>query len=140
MLPLSTSFERESRVAAMRPTLLASAVILALAGCGSTSVTPEGSVADYSWVRGEVTGTLSSPLPQVDEATRAAFEELGLVGVGGGLEGVKGELTARTAVGEKVRVKLKALDFENTTVSIRVGRVGDKALSLQLFRHIEEAL
>jgi len=112
----------------------------ALAGCGSTAVTPEGSVAEYRWARGDVTGTLPAPLPRVEEATRAAFDELGLVGVGGGVAGVKGELTALTAVGTKVRVKLKALDFENTTVSIRVGQVGDKALSLQLFRHIEEAL
>lgn len=87
-----------------------------------------------------MTGTLPAPLPRVEEATREAFDELGLVGVGGGVAGVKGELTALTAVGTKVRVKLKALDFENTTVSIRVGQVGDKALSLQLFRHIEEAL
>jgi hypothetical protein len=124
----------------MRSVVLAIVVILTLAGCGSTAVTPDGSVAEYSWVRGEVTGTLPAQLPQVAQATRAAFDELNLVGVGGGVEGLKGELTARTAVGEKVRVKLKALDFDNTSVSIRVGQVGDKAVSLQLYRHIEEAL
>ena len=127
-------------MAAMRAAVLSIAVALTVIGCGSTTVTPEGSVAEYSWVKGDVTGTLPAPLPRVEEATRKAFEELNLVAVGGGVEGLQGELTARTAVGTKVRVKLKALDFDNTSVSIRVGQVGDKSVSLQLFRHIEQAL
>ncbi len=116
------------------------ALALTMAGCSSTVVTPEGSAAQYRWARGDVTGTLPAALPQVEAATRKAFVELNLVGVDGAVEGLKGELTARTAVGTKVRVKLQALDFDNTSVTIRVGQVGDKSVSLQLFRHIERGL
>jgi hypothetical protein len=127
-------------VTAMKAASLWIAVALTMAGCSSTVVTPDGSSAQYRWARGDVTGTLPAPLPEVEAATRTAFEELNLVGVDGGVRGLKGELTARTGVGTKVRVKLEALDFDNTSVTIRVGQVGDKSVSLQLYRHIEEAL
>lgn len=127
-------------MAAMKAAVVWIVVAVALAGCSSTVVTPEGSTARYRWARGDVTGTLPAALPEVEAATRTAFDEIGLVGVVGGVEGLKGELTARTAVGTKVRVKLEALDFDNTSVTIRVGQVGDKSLSLQLFRHIEQGM
>lgn len=111
-----------------------------LVGCSSTVATPEGSTVEYRWVRGDLRGTLPVELPRVDDAARLAFEELSLVGVTGGVDGLEGELTALTAVGTKVRVKLKALDFETTLVRIRVGQTGNKAVSLQLYRHIERQL
>ena len=48
------------------------------------------------------------------------------------------DTTIRMASGKKVRVKLKAVDFEQTKLRIRVGTVGDKTLSEQILRHIQK--
>jgi len=121
----------------MKPTVSVILAIVALAGCASTVQAPNGSTAQYRWVKAELKSTVKASLPRTEEATRAAFDELNLVGVDGLVDGLKGELTARMAVGTKVTVKFKALDFENTTIRIRVGRTGDKSISMQLLRHIE---
>jgi hypothetical protein len=124
----------------MKATACVSLVALALVGCASTVAAPDGTTAEYRWVKGQLKTTLVAPLPRVEQATRAAFDELNLVGVDGVVDGLKGELTARMAIGTKVRVKLKALDFDNTSVKIRVGTIGDKSIALQLLRHIDRQL
>jgi hypothetical protein len=108
-----------------------------MAGCTSTVRAPDGSTAEYRWVKAELKSTVQASLPRTEEATRAAFDELNLVGIDGLVDGLKGTLTARMAVGTKVTVKLKALDFQNTSIRIRVGRTGDRSISMQLLRHIE---
>jgi hypothetical protein len=113
---------------------------LALAGCTSSVVAPEGTTAEFRWVKGELKAVLPASLPRVEQAARTAFDDLNLVGVDSAVDGLKGEMSARMAVGTKVRVKLKAVDFESTTIRIRVGTIGDKSISLQLLRHIERQL
>jgi hypothetical protein len=115
-------------------------MVLSVAACTSTLSGPEGVTAEYRWIRGELASSLAAPLPDVESAVRGAFDELGLVGLEGSVDGLKGRLSARMAVGTKVRVRLQALDFESTSIRIRVGKIGDRAVSLQLLRHIERRL
>jgi hypothetical protein len=124
----------------MKKAALILAAVLVISGCSSSVPGPEGAETTFRWVKGELKSSLPAPLPRVEEATRKAFEELNLVGVDGAVDGLKGELTARMAVGTRVRIRLRAMDFNSTIVRIRVGTIGDKSISLQLLRHIERQL
>jgi len=124
----------------MKKTFLTVAVVLLIIGCSSTVPGPAGTDATFRWVKGELKSTMPASLPHVEQAARAAFDELNLVGVDGAVDGLKGVLTARMAVGTRVRLRLKAIDFDNTTVRIKVGKIGDRSISLQLLRHIERNL
>jgi hypothetical protein len=137
---ISTYGDDPANVSHMRTTILLCAVILSVSGCSSTVPGPAGADATFRWVKGELTSAMPASLPSVEQATRASFEELNLVGVDGAVDGLKGVLTARMAVGTKVRVRLVAIDFDNTTVRIKVGKIGDRSISLQLLRHIERNL
>jgi hypothetical protein len=115
-------------------------VALISVGCASTIAGPEGTTAEYRWIKGELKSTVEAPLPRVERATLRAFEELNLVGVESAVDGLKGRMEARMAIGTKVRIKLKALDFGTTAVRVRVGTIGDRSISLQLLRHIRREL
>ena len=122
----------------MKQTAFALLALLAL-GCSSTMVgVPEG--AEYVYIQGILKVTLASPLPEVEGATRKAFQDLDVVGVQGGADKLKGKITASLADGTKVTIKMKALDFESTTLQIKVGTFGDRAISMQILRHIRENL
>ena len=125
----------------MRNVLLTLSLVatIVLSGC-AVAVVAAGAGAGYVWVSGMLQETLSAPLPRVERATRAALKDLELVGIHGRADKLKGKIKARMADGTKVVIWLKAVDFENTNVKIRVGNVGDKAISLQILRHIKQRL
>ncbi|MCP4899176.1 MAG: DUF3568 family protein [bacterium] len=114
-------------------------VVVMASGC-STVLVEGGGAATYQWVSGWLEANFHEPLPELERATRVALKELKLVGIEGSVDKLQGEVTARMASGKKVRVKLKALDFEETKLRIRVGTVGDKTLSEQILRHIKREL
>ena len=122
----------------MKNTALA-LILLVAWGCSSAIVgMPEG--AEYIYVKGVLKITLASPLPEVETATRQAFEDLDVVGVQGGADKLKGKMNALLADGTKVVIRMKALDFESTVLQIKVGTFGDRAISMQILRHIRENL
>jgi hypothetical protein len=114
--------------------------LLVITGCASTvdpGVEGEGT---YAWKNRELRGYFGGPLLEVATAAERAFEELRLVGVDQVVDGLKGNVTARTADGTRVRVKLKAMDFDTTRFVIKVGPFGDKAMSQQVARYIVREL
>ena len=94
----------------------------------------------FQFLRGQLSGVLASPLPQVETAVTAAMEELDFVGVNVVSDKLKGTVTARMADGTKVKVKLEAQDFEATILKIKVGTWGDQSISVQILRHIQKKL
>lgn len=114
--------------------------MVALAACKSAIVSPEGTPADYSTVQGTLTATLEGTMPEVVAATNATLEDLELVAVESTVDKLKGKITARMAVGTHVTIGLRAVDFDSTTVRIKVGTFGDRTISLQIFRNIERRL
>jgi 8-oxo-dGTP pyrophosphatase MutT (NUDIX family) len=124
---------------AMRISAVLVMVVLAVSGCASTGGVPAGGTS-FTWVTGRLEGSLPAQLPQVEAAVREAFEELRFVAVDGENEGLKAKLRARMPDGSKVSVRLRAEDFANTTVTVRVGTLGDRAISEQIYKHIERAL
>jgi len=111
-----------------------------LVGCKTTVVTPEGTEAVYSKAEGLLRSTLEGSMPEVVNATTATLEDLELVGVDSTVDKLKGKITARMAVGTKVSINLEAIDFDTTSIRIKVGTLGDRSISLQIFRNIEKRL
>lgn len=124
----------------MRTAAFALTVAVLTVSCTSSVVGPDGSEARYEGVRGRLTGVVEAPLPDVERATRHAFAELDLVAGAETLESSAARLQARMATGTRVRVALHALERGRTLVTIRVGHIGDKAISMQLLRHIRHQL
>jgi len=111
-------------------------MILLVAGCASTG-SDNGS---YEYLSGKLKDTLGAAVPEAEAATRAALQELDLVGVDGFKDKLKAKVTARMADGAKVQISLKAIDFESSAVSIKVGTIGDRSISLQILRYIQREL
>jgi hypothetical protein len=111
-----------------------------LIGCKSAVVTPDGTDANYSWVEGSLKAVVAGAMPEVVEATNATLEDLDLVGIDSTVDKLKGKITARMAVGTKVTINLEAVDFDNTSVRVKVGTFGDRSISLQILRNIEKRL
>jgi len=111
-----------------------------LMGCKSAVVTPEGTEATYSKAEGVLRSTLEGSVPDVVNATNATLEDLELVGVENTVDKLKGKITAQMAVGTKVSINLEAVDFDTTSIRIKVGTFGDKSISMQIFRNIEKRL
>ena len=136
----STIFPLRSTVLPMKKTALFLVCVALLVGCKSAVVTPEGTEASYSKAEGVLRATLPGSMPDVVNATHATLEDLELVGVDSTVDRLKGKITARMAVGTKVSINLEALDFDNSSIRIKVGTFGDRSISLQLLRNIEKRL
>lgn len=117
--------------------LVAAAVV---AGCASTVDPGEQGTGPYRWQQRELKGELAGPLLEVADAAERAFSDLRLIAVDRMVDGLKGTVTASTADGDRVRVRLKATGFETTRFSIKVGPFGDKAMSRQVARYIGREL
>jgi len=124
----------------MKPAFAVLIVVALVAGCSSSGDQGDPSLAEFKWLQGELKTALPHSLTDVEPATRAAFDELSLVGVDGSVNSYKGTLTARMADGTKVRVKLQAAGSGDTIVLIKVGQIGDEPISLQVLRHIRKQL
>jgi hypothetical protein len=115
-------------------------MITVVSGCASTVDPGAEGVGMYSWKHRELKGDFAGPLLDVAAASRSAFTDLRLVAVDQVVDGLKGKVTAQTADGSPVRIKLKATDFDTTRFSIKVGTFGDKAMSQQVARYIAREL
>jgi len=119
---------------------LVALVLAMICGCSSTvDPGPEGT-GTYTWTQRELRGDFSAALLDVSAAAERAFVDLRLVAVNQVVDGLKGKVTATTADGTSVRIKLKAMDFETTKFNIKVGAFGDKAMSQQVARYIAREL
>ncbi len=124
----------------MKKTVIILACVALLAGCKSTVVTPEGTEASYSKAEGVLRAVANGSMTDVVNATNATLEDLELVGIDKTVDGLKGKITARMAVGTKVSIDLESQGFEHTSVKIKVGTFGDRSISLQILRNIERRL
>jgi hypothetical protein len=114
--------------------------VVMLLGCASTVDPGDVGTGTYTWVQRELKGEFAGSLLDVAAAAERAFSDLRLVGVDQVVDGLKGKVTATTADGSSVRVKLKAMNFETTSFNIKIGTFGDKAMSQQVARYIAREL
>jgi len=109
-------------------------------GCKSTVTTPEGGSAEYSTAEAVMRSTLPGAMPEVVAATNATLTDLELVAIDSTVDKLKGKITARMAVGTKVTINLEAVDFQSTSIKIKVGTFGDRSISLQILQNIEKRM
>lgn len=124
----------------MKRALLALVSLAFLSGCAAAVVGAAAAGAGYVWYQGALRSTVDAPLPEVGVATRKALDDLDFVGIYGRTDKLEGTVRSRMADGTKVTVKLKAADLDATEVTIRVGTIGDRSISRQVMRHIEDRL
>ncbi len=124
----------------MKKLLIMMVCVGLLMGCKTAVVTPEGTDAEYSPAEGVLRSYLDGSVPDVVNATNTALEDLELVGIDSTVDKLKGKITARMAVGTKVSIWLEAVDFDTTSIKIKVGTFGDRSVSLQILRNIEKHL
>jgi len=120
-------------------TVFAGLLAVPLLGCPA-AVVAVGAGAGFVWFNGQLEETIDRALPDVQSAAEGALADLDLVGIATTADKLKAEVSGRMADGTKVTVWLKAVDFKSTKVTIRAGTVGDKAVSLQVLRHIKKRL
>ena len=111
-----------------------------LAGCKTTVALPGGTTATYSKAEGVLRSALTGTMPEVVNATTATLEDLELVGVDSTVDRLKGKITARMAVGTKVGIHLETVDADTVSIKIKVGTFGDRSISMQILRNIENRL
>jgi hypothetical protein len=116
--------------------------VTTLSGCAVAVVggVAAGAAAGYVWINGKMVDTMKAPLPKVHQATVKAAEDLDLVAIDSAVDKLKGKVSAQMSDGTRVWIQLKAVDLESTAVRVRVGTLGDKALSQLILRHIREHL
>ena len=124
----------------MKKILLVMVCVGLLVGCKSSVVTPDGTEVSYRKGEGVLRAVLGGSMPEVVNATNATLEDLELVGVDRTVDKLKGKITARMAVGTKVTINLKSMDSGSTSIKIKVGKLGDRSISMQIFRNIEKRI
>lgn len=115
-------------------------LLVVIFACASTVDPGDEGSGTYTWQQRELRGNFSGSLLEVAAAVERAFVDLRLVAVDQTVDGLKGRVTATTADGTSVRVKLKAMEFKTTRFNIKVGAFGDKAMSQQVARYIAREL
>jgi hypothetical protein len=111
-----------------------------LVGCKSSVVTPDGTEVSYRKGEGVLRAVLGGSMPEVTNATIATLEDLELVGIDSTVDKLKGRITARMAVGTRVTINLTSVGTDSTSIRIKVGRLGDRSISMQILRNIERRI
>ena len=124
----------------MKKILLVMVCVGLLVGCKSSVVTPDGTDVSYRKGEGVMRAVLEGTMPEVTNAPLATLEALELVGIDSMVDKLKGKITARMAVGTKVTVNLKGTGSDSTSIKIKVGKLGDRSVSMQILRNIEKRL
>jgi len=109
-------------------------------GCVTTAVGggTTATTGTYSYFTRELEVIYGLPLADVWARALAAVESLQLHIDRQTLDGLGGEIQARRADGTKVRVYLKPSGNHSTSVSVRVGFLGDREMSERVQRTIRE--
>jgi len=104
-----------------------------LSGC----IAAAGVVA---YARGDLDSTVSHDYSQVVEAVRRAIGELEFAKVSENKDALKAVLVARTALDRKIEITVGNSGKKLTSIKIRVGILGDEALSLAILDKIKAGL
>jgi hypothetical protein len=115
-------------------------LLASVSGCVTTAVGggPNVTAGTYSYLTRELEVIYGIPLADVWPRALAAVESLQLHIDRQTLDGLGGEIQARRADGTKVRVYLKPSGNHSTSISVRVGDLGDREMSERVQRTIRE--
>ena len=120
--------------------LLGMSLLASVSGCVTTAVGggPSVTAGTYSYLTRELEVIYGIPLADVWPRALAAVESLQLHIDRQTIDGLGGEIQARRADGTSVRVYLKPTGDHSTSVSVRVGGLGDREMSERVQRTIRQ--
>jgi hypothetical protein len=96
--------------------------------------------AGATWYSGRLESNLGANLDEVFRASEKAIAELQFAKVSDRKSTIDAQLISRTAVDKKVSIVLNQVTEDSTKVSIRVGLMGDQALSQAILEKIKANL
>ena len=113
-----------------------------LGGCYTTSVGggPSVTAGTYSYITRDLEVIYGIPLADVWPRALAAVESLQLYIDRQHIDGLGGDIQARRAEGTKVLVQLKPKGAYSTSVSVRVGGLGNRESSERIHRTLRNQL
>ncbi len=120
--------------------LLGMSLLASVSGCVTTAVGggPNVTAGTYSYLTRELEVIYGIPLADVWPRALAAVESLQLHIDHQTIDGLGGEIQARRADGTRVRVYLKPSGDHSTSVSVRVGDLGDREMSERVQRTLRQ--
>jgi hypothetical protein len=120
--------------------LLGMSLLASISGCVTTAVGggPNVTAGTYSYLTRELEVIYGIPLADVWPRALAAVESLQLHIDRQMIDGLGGEIQARRADGTRVWVHLKPSGNHSTSVSVRVGDLGNRELSERVQREIRQ--
>ena len=120
--------------------LLGMSLLASVSGCVTTAVGggPNVTAGTYSYLTRELEVIYGIPLADVWPRALAAVESLQLHIDVQRIDGLGGEIQTRRADGTKVQVYLKPSGNHSTSISVRVGDLGDREMSERVQRTIRE--
>lgn len=111
-----------------------------LSGCVWAVAGGAGAAGAYFWVKGNLERNYHQPLATAWEGTLHATRVLRLKVVSQEHDAFNGYINAKMAKGEDVRIKLERWTDTETRITVRVGALGDEAVSRKIHKEIEKAL
>ena len=120
--------------------LLGMSLLASVSGCATTGVGggPNVTAGTYYYFTRELEVIYGIPLADVWPRALAAVEGLQLRIDRQRIDGLGGEIQARRPNGTKVQVDLKPTGDHSTSVSVRVGDLGDREMSERVQRTIRQ--
>ncbi len=120
--------------------LLGMSLLASVSSCVTTGVGGGSNVTagTYSYLTRELEVIYGIPLADVWPRALAAVESLQLHIDHQTIDGLGGEIQARRADGTRIRVFLKPSGDHSTSVSVRVGDLGDREMSERVQRTIRQ--
>ena len=120
-------------------TLVLGAGLALISGCSSIKggTTTAGAPV---YVAGDLKGNLDAPIAECDASFNQAINDLHFYKVSEKNDVATIKIQARDQKDRMVTVHLRKLTDEATSVSIRVGTLGDKPVSQELFGHFNKIL
>lgn len=133
---LMKSFRR--LVAVFAVGMLLAGVLTITSGC--LAVAAGAGAGAVAWVRGDLEASLNARFDRTVNATNKAIEQLGFAKLSEQKDALLGTIVARNAADKKIEIKLNTVADNVTKVRIRVGVIGDEALSMTILEKIKSNL
>jgi len=122
--------------------VLIAGLALATAGCGLLVVggAAAGGAGAAIYYHGKLEKTVDANVKECYRATHKAFKELEMPLNAGEVDYATGSVESNYADGTKVWVDLEQQAEDRTTITVRVGYLGDKQRAMTILEHIEKHL
>lgn len=116
------------------------ALYLFSTGCVPLIVGAAAGGTGYAWYKGELEETLPVSVSRMHQAAKAGLKDLEITVLQDHSDKLRSEIKAVMADGTKVSVEGESMGNSTTKLSIRVGYIGDKNLSLRIRDAIKKHL